>query len=205
MITAEKMRELRSRIRAGAVFCRECFPPARLCFAWGNLRFSQKRRGTAHPLRLLTSRSQLRVDSTAFHPGVFLGIQPDGTVLIVAASHGNGKWSAHQPAAHRGGRTRCRLVARHCCPGRWRRTYGSQDTDGSHSVREFFDTLREAGATARLMLVRAAAQQWGVPEPSNAWPILRTLSLTRLQPHDRAMEPGSLAAKQPVPKKEELN
>ena len=42
--------------------------------------------------------------------------------------------------------------------------YGSQDTDGSHSVREFFDVLREAGATARLMLVRAAAQQWGVPE-----------------------------------------
>src|SRR5262249_17445822 len=42
--------------------------------------------------------------------------------------------------------------------------YGDQDTDGSHSVRSFFDTLREAGATARTMLVRAAAQKWGVPE-----------------------------------------
>jgi len=41
--------------------------------------------------------------------------------------------------------------------------YGDQDTDGSHSVRSFFDTLRESGATARLMLMRAAAAQWGVP------------------------------------------
>ena len=41
--------------------------------------------------------------------------------------------------------------------------YGDQDTDGSHSVRSFFDTLREAGGTARLMLVRAAAAQWNKP------------------------------------------
>src|SRR5207249_10120968 len=41
--------------------------------------------------------------------------------------------------------------------------YGDQDTDGSHSVRSFFDTLRESGATARLMLIRAAAAQWNVP------------------------------------------
>src|SRR5215831_11701604 len=32
------------------------------------------------------------IDATAFHPGVFLGIQPDGTVLIVAhrTEMGNG-------------------------------------------------------------------------------------------------------------------
>ena len=41
--------------------------------------------------------------------------------------------------------------------------YGDQDTDGSHSVKSFFDPLREAGGTARLMLVRAAAAQWGKP------------------------------------------
>jgi CO/xanthine dehydrogenase Mo-binding subunit len=31
--------------------------------------------------------------------------------------------------------------------------YGSQDTDGSHSVREFFDTMREAGAEEFISLV----------------------------------------------------
>jgi len=40
--------------------------------------------------------------------------------------------------------------------------YGDQNTDGSSSVRGHFETLRQHGATARLMLVETAAQQWGV-------------------------------------------
>jgi len=41
--------------------------------------------------------------------------------------------------------------------------YGSQDTDGSTSIRNFFDAIRQAGATAREMLIAAAAKQWHVP------------------------------------------
>ena len=41
--------------------------------------------------------------------------------------------------------------------------YGSQNTDGSHSIRDFFEPMRKVGATARHMLVTAAAQAWGVP------------------------------------------
>ena len=41
--------------------------------------------------------------------------------------------------------------------------YGDQNTDGSHSVRDFFEPMRKVGATARHMLVTAAAQAWGVP------------------------------------------
>jgi isoquinoline 1-oxidoreductase subunit beta len=37
--------------------------------------------------------------------------------------------------------------------------YGDQNTDGSHSVRSFFQVMREAGATARFMLIQAAAQE----------------------------------------------
>jgi isoquinoline 1-oxidoreductase subunit beta len=40
--------------------------------------------------------------------------------------------------------------------------YGSQNTDGSTSVREFYTTLREMGAGARAMLEQAAAQLWRV-------------------------------------------
>ncbi len=40
---------------------------------------------------------------------------------------------------------------------------GIRITGGSSSVRDAFDTLREAGAAARLMLVSAAAAHWGVP------------------------------------------
>ena len=40
--------------------------------------------------------------------------------------------------------------------------YGSQNTDGSRSVRRFYYRLRQAGATARQMLEQAAAKHWGV-------------------------------------------
>ena len=41
--------------------------------------------------------------------------------------------------------------------------YGDQNTDGSTSIRRHFDLLRNAGATARDMMVAAAASTWGVP------------------------------------------
>jgi len=44
-------------------------------------------------------------------------------------------------------------------PAGWTRRMG---TGGSSSVRSSYDTLRQAGATARAMLVAAAARQWGV-------------------------------------------
>ncbi|MGH9146936.1 MAG: molybdopterin cofactor-binding domain-containing protein, partial [Vicinamibacterales bacterium] len=43
---------------------------------------------------------------------------------------------------------------------------GQQLTAGSNSVRGYWKILREAGATARAMLVTAAAQTWNVPESS---------------------------------------
>jgi isoquinoline 1-oxidoreductase beta subunit len=48
-------------------------------------------------------------------------------------------------------------------PAAWTRRMG---TGGSSSVRSSYDILRKAGATARAMLVAAAAQQWGVPPES---------------------------------------
>lgn len=41
--------------------------------------------------------------------------------------------------------------------------FGDQNTDGSTSIRKGWDDIRRLGATARAMLVTAAAQQWGVP------------------------------------------
>ena len=41
---------------------------------------------------------------------------------------------------------------------------GSQITVGSGSLRGFYQPLRKAGAAARAMLVKAAADTWGVPE-----------------------------------------
>lgn len=43
------------------------------------------------------------------------------------------------------------------------KTYGSQNTDGSRSIRDFLPALREAGGAARMMLESAAATRWKVP------------------------------------------
>jgi isoquinoline 1-oxidoreductase beta subunit len=94
---------------------------------------------------------------------LFLSIDPSGQVEIVA----------HRSEMGQGIRTalplvlademdadfdRVRVVQ---APGDER--YGSQNTDGSHSIRDFFEPMRKVGATARHMLVTAAAQTWGVP------------------------------------------
>ena len=44
------------------------------------------------------------------------------------------------------------------------RAWGDMSTGGSRGIRGSQDYVRQAGAAARLMLVRAAANAWGVPE-----------------------------------------
>jgi len=81
--------------------------------------------------------------------------------------------------------------------------YGDQDTDGSHSVVSFFVPLREAGATARLMLLRAAARQWGVSATECSTELHNVIH----KASGKKLGYGELAAaaaKLDVPKKEEL-
>jgi isoquinoline 1-oxidoreductase subunit beta len=144
------------------------------------------------------------IDAAAFHPSLWVGIQTDGTVLIVA----------HRSEMGNGVRTSLPRILADELDADWSRVevvqgdgderYGSQDTDGSHSVREFFDVLRDAGATARLMLVRAAAQQWGVPESQCVADPVHVVSDRNSSRKLGYGELAPLAAKQPVPKKEEL-
>ena len=81
--------------------------------------------------------------------------------------------------------------------------YGDQNTDGSKSIRDFYLTLRQAGATARLMLERAAAATWGVA-PSRSAGREITGSCTASGRTLGFGELATLAAKQPLPAKEEL-
>jgi isoquinoline 1-oxidoreductase beta subunit len=104
-----------------------------------------------------------RADGAALHPSVYLGIEPDGTVFIVT----------HRSEMGTGIRTSLPMVAADELDADWSRVrieqgvgdprYGDQNTDGSRSIRDFYEAFRGAGASARMMLVSAAAAQWNVP------------------------------------------
>ena len=81
--------------------------------------------------------------------------------------------------------------------------YGSQDTDGSQSIRDFYDIMRQTGASARLMLERAAAAQWNVPVgecKGDDHFVTHTASGKKLGYGELA----AAAANQALPRKEEL-
>src|SRR5467141_579846 len=155
----------------------------------------------------LSSGDKLPHDTTAdhatLHPSVFLGIDGDGTAWIVASRSEMGTTS----------RTTLPLVVADELDADWKRVkieqaiadkrYGDQNTDGSHSIRSFYDAMREAGATARFMLIQAAAKQWGVPasECETDLHVVVHRSTNRRAGYG---ELASAAAKFPVPNREEL-
>ena len=144
------------------------------------------------------------VDLATLHPNVYVGINPDGTVIIIA----------HRSEMGTGSRTTLPMILADELDADWKRVkieqavgneklYGDQDTDGSHSIRSFFDVMRQSGASARTMLTQAAAQRWGVPVNECA----ADLHVIVHGPSGRKLGYGELAtdaAKLPVPKKEEL-
>jgi hypothetical protein len=129
-------------------------------------------------------------ESSAFSPSLFLGIQPDGRVFIVT----------HRSEMGTGIRTSLPLVAADELEADWSRVtieqalgdarYGDQNTDGSRSIRDFYGVFRLAGATARTMLVAAAAAQWNVPASECA---ARNHEVVHM-PSGRTLGYGALAA-----------
>lgn len=142
-------------------------------------------------------------DRAKLHPSAYLGIDPDGTVWIVASRSEMGTTS----------RTTLPRIVADELDADWKRVkieqaigdarYGDQNTDGSHSIRSYYDAMRIAGASARFMLIRAAADQWGVP----AADCETELHVVIHRPTGRKVAYGELAstaAKFPVPSKDEL-
>lgn len=99
----------------------------------------------------------------SFAPNVYVNLLDSGTVQIYC----------HRSEMGQGIRTCLTQIIADELEADWDRVellqaigderYGDQNTDGSTSIRKQFDLLRSAGATAREMLVAAAATAWGVP------------------------------------------
>ncbi len=104
-------------------------------------------------------------DSAPWAPNAFCAIAEDGTVHV----------TVHRSEMGQGIRATLAMAVADELGADWNRVkvvqadgdeprYGSQNTDGSHSVVDFLTPLRQMGATARLMLEGAAAATWGVPQ-----------------------------------------
>src|SRR6266436_4376944 len=101
-----------------------------------------------------------KADHATLHPSLYLGIDPDGAVWIVASRSEMGTTS----------RTTLPLIVADELDADWKRVkieqalgdsrYGDQNTDGSHSIRSFYDAMREAGATANSRPLR---RSWRSP------------------------------------------
>jgi isoquinoline 1-oxidoreductase subunit beta len=162
--------------------------------------------GVRHYPKLLSGDKlphDTNADRATLHPSVYLGINPDGMVWIVA----------HRSEMGTTSRTTLPLVVADELDADWKRVhieqaigdtrYGDQNTDGSHSIRSYYNAMREAGATARVMLIQAAAHEWGVPAAeceTDLHVVVHRSTNSRVGYGELA----SAAAKLPVPKRADL-
>jgi isoquinoline 1-oxidoreductase beta subunit len=95
-------------------------------------------------------------------PNVFIQVAPDGWVTIVChrSEMGQGiRSSLPVVIADELGADMARVKITQADGDKM---YGDQNTDGSSSIRNSYTELRRVGATARVMLVAAAAKRWKV-------------------------------------------
>ena len=102
----------------------------------------------------------------SFSPNAYLRITPDNKITIVVARSEMGQ----------GVRTALPMILAEELEADWKQIeieqagastlFGDQTTGGSASIRTTWDPMRKAGASAREMLISAAALTWGVPRSS---------------------------------------
>ncbi|MDB4946956.1 MAG: Isoquinoline 1-oxidoreductase beta subunit [Labilithrix sp.] len=140
------------------------------------------------------------IEATApgLNPNLFVHVAPDGLVTIVCHRSEMGQGIRSSLPVLIADELGAQMAHVKIVQGDANRGYGDQNTDGSNSIRGIYEDMRRVGATARVMLVAAAAKRWNVhPEEC----IARDHVVTHV-PTKRALGFGELAVeagKQKVP------
>jgi isoquinoline 1-oxidoreductase beta subunit len=101
--------------------------------------------------------------------GAWVVVRPDDTVVIRVARSEMGQGTITGLAQLVAEELECdwtKVVTEYPTPGQnlaRKRVWGSYSTGGSRGIRESNEYVRQGGAAARIMLVQAAANGWGVP------------------------------------------
>ncbi|MBB1614140.1 acylaldehyde oxidase [Pseudomonas sp. UMC65] len=124
-------------------------------------------------------------------PKVYVSIASDGSVTVICNRSEMGQ----------GVRTSLSMVVADELDADWEQVkvrqapgdevrFGNQDTDGSRSMRHWYEPMRRCGAAARAMLEQAAAAQWQVPLAQCRAQLHKVVH----QPTGRELGYGALAA-----------
>jgi isoquinoline 1-oxidoreductase subunit beta len=149
-----------------------------------------------------------------FAPNAFIRIAGDGqtTLVMPQVEMGQGVYtSIAMIMAEELDADFARLTLEHAPPDEAHYAnpaFGVQATGNSNSIRAFWKPLRTAGATARALLVTAAAQQWGVDAAScstAASQVIHTASSRKLGYGALAARAASLKPPANVPLKDPKN
>lgn len=111
---------------------------------------------------LSNSETGDNTETTPFSPNAYIKISPDGKITLMSPN----------PEIGQGVKTSLVMLIAEEMNVDWQTIdveiapldakYGSQTTGGSGAIRSRYAPLRQAGATAKAMLVAAAADTWGV-------------------------------------------
>jgi isoquinoline 1-oxidoreductase beta subunit len=102
------------------------------------------------------------VPKGAFSPNVFVHVAQDGWVTLVCHRSEMGQGVRSSLPVLMADELGADMARVQLSQADGDAVYGDQNTDGSSSVRGHYDVTRRVAATARTMLVSAAAKRWGV-------------------------------------------
>lgn len=112
-----------------------------------------------------TPEAATEAGAPLFAPNAYLSIDPQGIVTLMAPN----------PEIGQGVKTALPILLAEELDVDWNKVvinqagldkdkFGNQTAGGSSGIRTRYEPIRKAGATARYMLIAAAAQTWNVPE-----------------------------------------